>query len=81
MNNVVKTKLCWSSKNKDLHAFNALCLSVFIFSGFLWPSLCLSESTLCNVCVCVLMLVSEDLYKKWKCTQFPFPLHQSVTDS
>lgn len=31
MSNVVKTKLCWSSKNKDVHACNALSFSVFIY--------------------------------------------------
>lgn len=47
MDNVVKRKLCWSSKNKDLHACNALSFSVFLFCfGFLFIS-CVKSSTLC----------------------------------
>lgn len=60
MNNVVKTKLCWSSKNKDLHACNALSFSVFIL--FLASSLFPVRMSLLNVAsVCV--SVHECVYK------------------
>lgn len=76
MNNVVKTKLCWSSKNKDLHACNALSFSAFIL--FLASSLLTVRMSLLNVtCVCLYMSVCINMMKveTHHSAQFSFPLH------